>query len=270
MPVVGTGYPTIEDVTSLARALVNDTFKGATGTPGEGRVFTDDAPFVLPLLNAALSDYQRELDSASIPTFTKEVIFLNVPPINSNLGVGQPNPAAQQNLNYTGFFDGYQNYSTPALPSNLLVPKRIWERSSNTGLTFSEVDTSPAGLESQYQDSSIGQYDWRGDAIYWNGALIAKDIRLRYTAEVAFYGSSLSPSDFPTTPLPFRESVEALAYLMAEKFCSSRLPPGGTSDLQMKYKYVMDQTINRQVKRMQSTRYARQPYGQDGDLFGNW
>lgn len=275
MPVVGTAaYGTLQVLMNLARSYVNDTFTGATGTPGEGRIFTDDAPFTLPFINASISDYQRELDNASVPTLTKEVFFLSttntgVPPISSPLGVGQPNPAAQQMLSYTGFFDGYQNYQAPALPVDLLVPKRIWYRQSNTGLTFTEFDAAPAGLVSCFQDQTPGQWDWRGNSLFWNGATVPLDMRLRYTAQVTFYGYSLSPNDFATTYLPFRDATEILALMVAEKFCSSRLPDGATAGLQQKIQMHMDKTINRQVKAMQTRRYSRGAYGETGDIF-NW
>lgn len=271
MPVVAGGYPSIEDWANLVRVYVNDTFKGATGTAGEGRIFTDGAPFVIPILNAALSDYQRDLDNSGVPTLTNEVIFYNLPPINSAAnGVGVPNPAVQQSLTYTGFFDGYLNYNTFLLPSDLIAPKRIWQRTTGTNLTFTLVQPAASGLRSMYQNFGIGEWEWRMDGLFWNGATIGKDIRLRYTKQVAFYGNTLSPSVFPTTPLPFRESVECLAYLGAEKFCSSRLPPGGTADLLARYRTEMDKVINRQIKDMQTRKYARLAYGDGGADWGGF
>lgn len=262
MPVVAGGYPSIEDWAILVRVYVNDTFKGATGTSGEGRIFTDDAPFVIPILNAAISDYQRDLDNSGVPTFTKEAFFTGLPVINSAAnGVGVPNPAVQQSLTYTGFFDGYQNYNTWLLPSDLLAPKKIWQRTTGTDLTLTELPRANAGLSSRYQNMSLGEWEWRGDGIYWNGATISKDVRLRYTKQVSFYGTDLNPDDFPNTPLPFRESVECLAYLGAEKFCSSRLPDGATNGLLAKYRTEMDKIINRQVKDMQNIRVSRAAYG---------
>ena len=270
MPGIQTAaYPTIETYLTLVRVYVNDTFKGATGTAGEGRIYTDDAPWVIPILNASLSDYQRDLDNSGVPTLTKEQVFFEMPPINSPMGQGVPNPAVQQYLSYSGFSDGLLNYNPPALPIDLLAPKKIWERPSNSGLTFTEVGKAAAGIPSLYQSYTLGSWEWRGDSIWWNGATVPKDVRLRYTAQVAYVGD-LDPKYFPTTMLPFRESVEALAYLSAEKWCSPRLPPGATAALQQKYQAVIDKIINRQVKDFQNTKYSRAGFGDDGDMFGNW
>lgn len=268
MPVVGTIYPSLETLLNLVRVRLNDTFKGVTGTAGEGRVFVDSAPFILPLVNSALSKYQRDLDNAGVPTKITEVFLTNFPPVNGPSGVGVPDPAVQQNLNYSGFFDGFVNYDTPALPSDLLVPKDIWERSTGTGLSFTPVAHAVGGpLLSCNQNFSIGNWDWRGDAIFWNGALVAKDIRLRYVSQISFF-EGLNPTDFPTTPLPFRESIDCLAYAVAEDFAASRLPPGATADLQTKYKTELDKIINRQVRGMQGTSWRRVGYGEDDSSDG--
>lgn len=272
MPVLGTtAFPSIETWANLTRVHINDTFKGATGTPGEGRVFTDGAPFTIPILNDCLADYQRELDNASIPTKFNEVFFtqaLNtaLPPINSVLGVGQPNPAAQQELSYTGFFDGYQNYQEPALPADLLVPKRTWYRQAGGGLTFTEFFPARAGLESHFQDYAPGEWDWRGFSLFINGSLTTIELRIRYVQQVAFYGN-LATSVFPTTIIPFRDCISVLALMGAEKFCAARLPEGATAGLLAKIRTEMDKVINREVKVMQATRHNRGAYGETGDIF---
>lgn len=270
-------YPTVADLMLLTRAHVNDTFKGATGTPGEGRVLVDSAPFMLPFLNEAIADYQRFLDNAGIATNIKEVFYMQttntqIPPINGPTGPGSPDPAMRQHLSYTGFFDGFTNYAQPALPSDLLVPKKMWQRTAGAGLTFAEFlpTEDDDGLQSYFQGIDLGNWEWRDDGIWWNGAIQPKEVRLRYIGQAAFYGEALSPADFPTTPLPFRDCLEALALLVAEKFCSARLPAGATDGLITKFMTVMQMVINRHTLALQTRRYSRAPYGEDGDIFGFW
>jgi len=272
MPGVGsTAYPTIETWANLVRVHVNDTFTGATSTPGEGRVFTDGAPFTMPILNDCLADYQRELDNASIPTKYNEVFFTQalgnaIPPINSSSGAGNPNPAVQQELSFTGFFDGYQNYPVPFLPPDCLVPKRMWYRNAGTNLTFTEFFPARAGLQSQFQDYAPGEWDWRGYSIFWNGSLVETEMRMRYVQQVAFYGSLSTPL-FSSTPIPFKDAISVLALMGAEKFCAPRLPAGATAGLLAKIRAEMDKVINREVKAMQATRHSRGAYGESGDIF---
>lgn len=272
MPIVGTVYPSLETLMNLVRARVNDAFKGANQAPGEGRIFTDDNPVTIPFINAALSKYQRDLDNSGVPRSTKEVFYFNLPPINSaDLGVGQSNPATYQNLNYSGFYDGYQNYDNPFLPPDFIAPKKISQRTSGTNLTFGEISPAPNGLPSVLQNLSLGMWEWRNDVIYWNGSTQAMDVQIRYVNLLQFY-DDVDPADFPTTPLPFRESVDCLAYLVAADFCEARLPPGATSELQGQYQREIDRVINRQVKAMQSTRYTRGGFedGGNGGGYGGW
>lgn len=253
----------IEDVLNLARVHLNDA-----GLGGAGRIFTDSNPAVLPLLNDALADLQRGLQTQGVSTNVKEYftpLTTPVTPVNSTLGVGVPNPAVQQCLSYTGFFDGLVNSATPFLPIDVLVPVALWSRSSGTELTYTPVDQAEDALESTYQGYDLGNWEWRGDAIWWNGALVSVDIRLRYVGAITFYGSTTPPANYPTTPLPFRDSVTALAYLVAEKFASSRV--GSSGDLLPKANKAIDDMANRYIQRSQTVVVERQAYGADGDLF---
>lgn len=271
MPVVGTVYPSLETLMNLVRVRVNDTFSGITGTPGEGRILTDDNPSTLPMINAALSKYQRDLDNSGVARSTKTIFLLNVPPINSLLGVGQSNPATFQKLSYSGFYDGLENTQTPFLPPDLIAPRLLRWRVSGTNLTFAKFDQAPDGLPSVLQNQSPGMWEWSNDQISWNGPTQTTDYELRYTNLIQFY-DNVASGDFPTTQLPFRESVDCLAYLIAADFCEPRLPPGACVDLLAHYTTEIGRVINRQVKAKQSVRYSRGGFGEDGDGggYGGW
>ena len=271
-------YPSLSDLLLRSRVAVNDTFRGATGTPGEGRVFVDSAPWTLPLVNESIAEYQRYLDNAGITTNIKEVFFLAnsntaIPPINGPNGVAVPDPAVRQHLHYTGFFDGFIQHAQPQLPSDLLVPKKMWERMAGTGLTFSEFMPveDDGGLGSLLQGTTLGAWEFRADGLWWNGSLVPQELRLRYIGQAGFFGLPLAPEQFPTTPLPFRDCLEALSLLVAEKFCAARLPAGATDGLLAKYTNVMQMIVNRHTLALQTRRFSRAPYGDDGDYFyGYW
>lgn len=240
-------------------------------------MLVDNAPFMLPFVNESIADYQRFLDNAGIPSYVKEVFFMQttntqIPPVNGPTGPGSPDPSIQQHMSYTGFFDGMTNHPQPALPSDLLVPKKLWQRTAGAGLTFAEFlpTESDDGLESYFQGIDLGNWEWRSDGLWWNGAIQPKEVRMRYIAQAAFFGEALSSADFATTPLPFRDCLEALALLVAEKFCSARLPAGATDGLLTKFLTVMQMVVNRHTLALQTRRYSRAPYGEDGDIFGFW
>lgn len=265
MPVVpGIAFPTIEQVLILARAHLNDTYAGATNTPGEGLIFTDDNPSVLPFLNDAIADFQRELHDNSIETLVAETFILNIPPVNGPLGMGVPDPTVQQNLNYSGFFDGNSNTSTIMLPSDCLVPDEVWQRLNGSGQPFSRV-AGPTRLLSSYQGLSLGNWEWRGDAIYWNGSLVAMDIRLRYTRTVSFFASTTPVSSFPSTSIPLADSLTCLGLGCAIKFSAARTQPGATAELQAKWQNAMDGVVTRAVKGQQNCSDAQEAYGGPND-----
>ena len=252
-------YPVIADVTTLVRIHLDDTQNN-----GAGLIFTDSASFVLPLLNDACRRLQRDLEDAGVPTRTNEVFIPDLPPLATPGGVGVPDPTIQQNLSFSGFFDGQTLHATPTLPTDLLVPMRMWQRSSGTGLTMSEVTPAQAGLSSEYQDFSMGNWDWRNDAMYWNGALVAKDIRLRYKQAIANFTGS---PDFATTTIPFLDSEEPLSYLMAYKFSASTSGAAAAADLLQGYERSKGKIISRYIRIQQETYYHRQAYGDSGDMF---
>src|SRR5690242_9157854 len=136
MPAVGTAgpYPTVETVMNLARAFINDTFAGATSTPGEGRTFTDNAPFTIPFLNAAIEELSEKLENNNVTTMTVDGFIITIPPVSAT------DPGIQTNLGYTGFFNGASQAATPALPADLLIPLQIWERPTGSTQDFNPVD----------------------------------------------------------------------------------------------------------------------------------
>ena len=262
-PATSSPYPSIEDVLNLARAYINDTMNN-----GAGLIFTDSAPFILPLLNGAIAIYQRDLWNNGVPTMIREVFFIGIPPLNSSLGVGVPNPATWQVLGYTGFNDGLNFYTDPALPADLLIPIRIQSRTSNTDLTFSDVNWASDGLQTFYQQYTLGDAEWQGDQIVWNGSLNEMDVRLRYLATAQFYDSTTPVTAYPNTRIPFRDSVQAIAYRLAYDFCASRTQPGGANDLLANYQECVNAVILRQIRQQQATVFERDPYGSTGDVFG--
>ena len=275
MPISSTTpYTTIENVLNLVRAMLNDTQAGATGTPGEGRVFTDGAPFVIPFLNAAISELQRRLQISSLPNKTKDV-FLSaetpsgpVLPINSLQGVGVPNPVAQQRMDYFNFFDGLQSYQNPLLPYDCLVPTTIFQRQSGTNLPFILLPQAQGGhLPSMYQNTSLGQWQWRNEGIYFNGSIYAIDIHIYYEAAAQYFSSTIPIDQYPITPIPIRDSTEAIASLMASKFVASRSMPGATvPDDAAIDKIIMDMA-NRNTRAMQNRVFTRQAFGDEGGLW---
>lgn len=262
-------YPTVEQVLNLARVHLNDAFAGATNTPGEGRVFTDSSPFVLPCLNAAISALGADLENANVPATREEEVILNVPPINSTAtggGVGLPDAGLQQVLSFQGFFDGSVQTSTPILPNNLIVPNSIGQRQTGTKIPFNHVDQHDGQLTSRLQGPDLGAWEWRSNSIVWNGSTYNLDVRLRYTVGLA--PVTAAPADFATTYIPLLGSMNALSLYTAYKFAVSQTMAEAVAALEAAYALELNRLVQRQVRIAQAAPPSRATYGDSGDMFG--
>ena len=250
-------YPTIEDVTTLARVYLNDTGKGATGIVGAGRVFTDQSSFILPLLNEAVAQLQRDLENVGYKANVQEVIIPSIPVISGANRPGSPDAAAQQNLNFTGFFNGKSQLTAPQLPDNLITPLRIWQRTSGTNNRFADFHQTTSGIPSGQQSGTLGTWEWRGNAIYWNGSTQVNDIRLRFSCtNVIYTPDNADPEDFANIQLPFIENAQPLSAWMAATFSGAR-PQTDPNQLLQRYTQSMLGMANRIVRAKQAAPVER-------------
>ena len=261
-------YPTIADVFNMARIEINDAFKGATGTQGEGRIFINTWPPIITHLNEAIAQFKRDIENFGGTTKREEIFYTSIPVINSSAGSAQPNPSVYQYMGYDGFNDGLTTTLTPKLPADLISPLEVAARQTGSNLTYGRMNPAVDGLPSVYQDFTLGQWEWRGNSIYWNGSVIAQDIRLRYEADITTFATTLDPATFDAVPVPYIDSAQPLALYCAYIFCSNKLPTGGANDLLQRYNAVMSRIANRTSRQKQRTSYERVPYGTNGDIWG--
>ena len=189
-------YPSLEQIANLARSLVNDDKAGATGTPGEGQILTDSSITLQNLMNSAIRETYRDIRIMGQPTLIKDnYVLYGLTPVNSPLGVGVANPAVQVSLQFVGYFDGLGYNNLLALPGDLILPLELWQRHSiddSSSLPFAEVAQSTGALQPRMQTQWLGQWEWRTDGIWMNGATQLIDVRLRY---IATYADLASPDD---------------------------------------------------------------------------
>src|ERR1700722_19747474 len=99
-------YPFVEDAMLLARSLVNDTFPGATSTPGEGQILTDSSaisPFTIPFINSAIRRVYRKLGNHGVASLIQDnYILTNLAPIDGANGGGIPDPGAPVAITFYG------------------------------------------------------------------------------------------------------------------------------------------------------------------------
>lgn len=187
MPVVGSSaYNTAGQITALVRSLLNDA---------QGNLFTDTV--LLPYANSAYRKVQRALGNTGAGGFLNDDVLLVV------AAVSAPDASLQASLT---------DATAPPnqLPTDLLVPLKLWERPNGSSDDFVEmVDlTRHGGLPSRVQDTTLSVWEWRADGIYFLGATQDTQIRLRYLKAYPDLTDA-------TSPVLVRNAQEAIAYATA-------------------------------------------------------
>jgi len=187
MPVIGSSaYNTAGQITALVRSLLNDA---------AGNLFTDGV--LLPYANAAYRKVQRAIGNAGGGGFVQDDALLVV------TAVAQPDTSLQVSLT---------DATAPPnqLPTDLLVPLKLWERPNGSTQEFDEMMdlTRHGGLPSRVQGATLSVWEWRGDGLWFLGATQDTQIRLRYLKAYPDFTDA-------TSPVLVRNGQEALAYATA-------------------------------------------------------
>src|SRR2546423_8371805 len=158
MPVVGSSaYNSAGQITALVRSLLNDA---------QGNLFTDAV--LLPYANSAYRKVQRALGNAGAGGFLQDDVLLVVPAVSqvdTSLQVSITDATAPPNQ----------------LPTDLLLPLKLWERPSGSTQDFIEmVDLSQHGvLPSRTQGLTLSIWEWRGSILEFLCASQGTPIRPR-------------------------------------------------------------------------------------------
>ena len=231
MPVVGsTAYNTSGQITALVRSLLNDA---------AGNLFTDAV--LLPYVNSAYRKVQRALANIESGTFLTDNVLLVVP------AVAQADASAQVSIT-----DG--TAPPNQLPTDLLVPMKLWERANGSSDDFIEMTdlTGHDGLPSEPQAPMLRYWEWRADGLYFLGATRDTQIRLRYQKSYPDLADA-------TSPVLVRHAQEAIAYAAAAMAGAARGAPqaerwdGAAAD-------AIEDLLVRATQRDQQTARRRRPF----------
>jgi hypothetical protein len=233
MPLLGSSaYNTAGQVTSLIRSLVNDA---------SGNWATDAV--LLPYVSSVYRTTQKKIANAGGEGFIQDDTLLVVKAV----------PAAQQDPGTQTVI----NDATPApnqLPSNLLVPLKIWERPNLSTQQFVEMEdmSQHGGLPSRIQTATLGEWEWRSDGIYFVGATQDVQIRLRFSAAFPDLAGS-------GDVILIRGAIECLAYGAAGLVGLARGSPVAEKIDEL-YSDAIEDVILENVRRDQNTGRRRKPF----------
>jgi len=254
MPVLaGSAYGTVENVLNLARTIINDSMVAG------GDILTDDYAGAFSLLNIAYNTIGIRLRNAGVDVFTSYSWLLNIPLVPST------DPEARVIITDTGYQIIYpdpanvnnSSGATPLLPSDMIVPLKLWERQNGTTNLSPPMKQPNDGIQSRSQQSYLVQWEWgsyagSNDCLILLGALQAQDIKLKYKKKLAALAAT-------TDPLPIRGVDNAAAYEAAKVFVTGR---GGSVaiGLAAEGEDEIYQLMNEAAQRNQRKRSRRQPY----------
>ena len=230
-----------------------------------GEIFADTQPYVVPTINLGWRKLQKKLSDKGHARLENEVLIVNLPVMTNR------DPAAQQWINWTGFFDGTNLQKTPTLPPDFISPLRLWERprvypaTPNLSL-LRPMHPAPDDLRANIKGSWNRYWDWRNDAIYLPGSILAMDLRLSYTS----YLADIVPANggFTATIIPILRCAEALAYYAAAEFVN---PRGGVlgQTFEAKGDAAVDALTNTFAKMQQRASFSRRAWGGRGRRSGS-
>lgn len=258
MPIVDTTqsdlpYGTVGDVLQLARVLVNDAF-GPNGI--EGDILGNDQPGTPILVESAWEELQSEAADAGIETLVRTIVIPAFPVVYLN------DPSVETWIDWTGCFDGNTFYDVkddnPGLPYDLIVPIRVWERATGSGSEFTDVKNSDGGLPEGNQSDQLRWYEWRGDKLYFKGATIQRDLKVRYIAYLPRLVQDNKIDE--SVQVPIMRAWRAMAYLVATEFAR----PRGSQQADNLYALAtteIQKLANRTARRKATVSYRRKAFG---------
>ncbi len=250
----------LEDIMNNARAIANDAYNG-----GAGEILTDTAPFTIQYINSSLQELQDRLENNAAVTLTVDNFI-----ITGLEAVAGTDPSLQTFIDYSGYYSLNSSGvpilidATKQLPDDLMVPQKLWERQTGSNLPFVPMTQPMEGLISMSQTPSFAQWELRespnpgqGQAIWFRGATVNRDIRIRYQKREANVAAG---SNFTNILIDLPGASNALAYLIAFRYVMSRNPDTAPI-VRSQADYYIREIIKRVVRQKQGVQYQRQAYG---------
>lgn len=217
--------PTVREIGELVRGLFDDF-------PGE--IYSDDV--LLPFLQSTYDDLQAALVEYGLK--------INVGYLELTV------PANTKILSAT---------STPALPTDLIVPWELWEKPSTGSTQKYREMVKQDDLDDLDQARELRYWEWTGNEIRFIGADQETKVKIEY--EKAFSELTLTGS---TATVELRGSKNALAYGSGEKSAHMKRRAQGDRDLPdfgALYREEVAKLINRNLRPEQRQMRRRRAYG---------
>lgn len=225
---------TIQQVFDQVRFQLNDI---------PGTVYTDDV--LLPIAQCVWVDVQERLaeNGVSVMVATEE---LTIPALTTEL----------------------TSISTPALPDNLIVPWKLWEKPTGTDSTrYIPMHKAIGGLPHVQQTDRLRQWEWETNGLFFIGSTAIVDIKIRYERELPMIDLLPGTGTIDARLLQIRgcgQTVQAgilagIAQVKVKGDPAKKALPA--RDYAQEYEDTLDRLVNRNMRPEQQKSHRRQPYG---------
>lgn len=205
-PLLTAPYPIVEEAMNLARTRLNDAIQELSGD-----ILTDSQPFSQTMCNGAWRRLRHFLANLGHTRFTDEIILTGVPVC------GSADPASQCWLDWTGFYDGTQVFTSWALPQSCEFPMKVWDRVSGFNAGWGRpLQNIMDGLPATFKYQRNGIFEIRNDRIYMPGTNIPVDLRIRFALLFPSFQTQ-GNTQWYQQPIPLVGATDALAdYICVE------------------------------------------------------
>lgn len=208
-------YPFLSEIVEAARIKLNDAI-----IPG-GDVLTDTASFTIDYVNLAWQKFQQFLVSLGYVTLVGEQTLVSL------AAVGTADAAIFPWLSWTGYNNGAATDTGVVLPQLLIRPLLVWERPVGTGKMYT-MDEILNGLPAIPKGTSSQLWEWREDKLYFIGATVVTDLRIRFAKYLENFVADDTTS-FSVQPVQIMRSTDAFSGFLAYEMCFGRGDVDGPS-----------------------------------------
>ncbi len=171
-------FDTANSILNSARTRVSQEMPSLQAY--SGNVLDHTQATTQQFLNNAYRNFQDDLYDAGAKVMQQSVVIRDIPVTASY------DPAVQNSISWFECSDGINTTSTPVLPSDLVTPLWMSERQAGTENPFPgpdepNMDFYVDGLPMRNPKYCFnGCWEWRGQVIYYPGAVQSVDFLLRY------------------------------------------------------------------------------------------
>ncbi len=204
-----TPYDTVNTILNTVKTRLNALNKE------QADILISNQPYMQQCFNTGWRRFQEFIANKGYSKFTKEIELDNLAPKTS------ADPAVQTRLDWDGYFNGTVLDATKALPQDLILPMRLWQRVTGQDAMFSPMGQWLDGMPSTAATFYNWSWEWRGDAIYFTGALSALDIRVRYAN---YIGDFIEANNLPwyEQTVPIVRALDSLSQYVCAEIARSR------------------------------------------------